>query len=80
MSGAELEIRLFCCSVQGTTGVSNLLIVQVTTAEAEGHLWSAGLTPKRRKARRDRVAAQILFQTYLDAGCPEETNPGALDR
>jgi putative Holliday junction resolvase len=50
-----------------------------TTVEAEEHLWSAGLTHKRRKARRDQVAAQILLQTYLDAGCPEETNPGALD-
>jgi RNase H-fold protein (predicted Holliday junction resolvase) len=29
------------------------------------------LTKKQRKARRDRVAAQILLQTYLDAGCPE---------
>ncbi len=50
-----------------------------TTVEAEGHLWSAGLTNKRRKARRDRVAAQILLQSYLDAGCPAEQSPGTLD-
>jgi putative holliday junction resolvase len=43
-----------------------------TTVEAEGHLLSAGLTRKRRRKRRDRVAAQILLQTYLDAGCPNE--------
>ena len=43
-----------------------------TTVEAEDHLLSAGLTNKRRKARRDRVAAQILLQSYLDAGCPGE--------
>jgi putative holliday junction resolvase len=43
-----------------------------TTVEAEGHLLSAGLTRKRRRDRRDRVAAQILLQTYLDAGCPQE--------
>ena len=43
-----------------------------TTVEAEAALWSAGLTHKRRKARRDRVAAQILLQSYLDAGCPAE--------
>ena len=42
-----------------------------TTVEAEGHLLSAGLTRKRRRDRRDRVAAQILLQTYLEAGCPE---------
>jgi putative Holliday junction resolvase len=41
-----------------------------TTVEAESHLRAAGLTQKRRKARRDRVAAQILLQSYLDAGCP----------
>src|SRR5262249_12287885 len=28
------------------------------------------LTVKGRKARRERVAAQILLQSYLDAGCP----------
>jgi putative Holliday junction resolvase len=50
-----------------------------TTREAESHLWDAGLTHKQRKARRDRVAAQILLQTYLDAGCPAETTPGPLD-
>lgn len=50
-----------------------------TTKEAEAALWDAGLTHKRRKARRDQVAAQILLQTYLDAGCPAETEPGPLD-
>ena len=49
-----------------------------TTMEAEGYLLDAGLTNKRRKERRDRVAAQILLQTYLDAGCPPETAPGPL--
>jgi putative Holliday junction resolvase len=38
-----------------------------TTIEAEDALWSAGLTHKRRKQRRDRVAAQMLLQAYLDA-------------
>jgi putative Holliday junction resolvase len=42
-----------------------------TTVEAEQALLAAGLTNKRRKSRRDRVAAQILLQSYLDAGCPE---------
>ena len=50
-----------------------------TTAEAEQSLLSAGLTSKRRKARRDRVAAQILLQSYLDAGCPGEQKLGPLD-
>lgn len=41
-----------------------------TTFEAESALLDAGLTKKKRKARRDRVAAQIILQAYLDAGCP----------
>jgi putative Holliday junction resolvase len=44
-----------------------------TTVAAESFLWDAGLTHKRRKERRDQVAAQILLQSYLDAGCPDES-------
>ena len=50
-----------------------------TSVEAEGHLLAAGLTDKQRKARRDRVAAQILLQSYLDAGCPGEQRLGPLE-
>ena len=35
-------------------------------------LLDAGLTRKKRKARRDKLAAQIMLQGYLDAGCPEK--------
>lgn len=50
-----------------------------STVEAESALWQAGLTHKKRKARRDRVAAQILLQAYLEAGCPDETSAGPLE-
>jgi putative Holliday junction resolvase len=50
-----------------------------TSLEAEQLLLSAGLTSKRRKARRDKVAAQILLQSYLDAGCPPEQPVGPLE-
>jgi putative Holliday junction resolvase len=50
-----------------------------TTVEAESALWAAGLTHGKRKARRDRVAAQILLQTYLEAGCPAEPAAGPLE-
>jgi putative Holliday junction resolvase len=50
-----------------------------TTVEAESALWAAGLTHKRRKQRRDKVAAQLLLQGYLDADCPDEQAPKALD-
>jgi putative Holliday junction resolvase len=41
-----------------------------TTAAAEDLLWNAGLTHKKRKERRDQLAATLLLQSYLDAGCP----------
>ena len=50
-----------------------------TTVLAESALWDAGLTHKRRKERRDKVAAQMLLQAYLDGGCPRDSAPGALD-
>ena len=50
-----------------------------TTAQAESALWQAGLTHRQRKQRRDRLAAQILLQTYLDAGCPTDEGAGPLD-
>ncbi len=37
-----------------------------TTVQAESALWEAGLTHQRRKSRRDRLAAQIMLQAYLD--------------
>jgi putative Holliday junction resolvase len=50
-----------------------------TTVEAESALWDAGLTHKQRKQRRDKVAAQMLLQAYLDAGCPLDPRAGPLD-
>ena len=39
-----------------------------TTAAAEDALWSAGLSHKKRKDRRDRVAAQLILQGFLENG------------
>ncbi|MBX9581118.1 MAG: Holliday junction resolvase RuvX [Gemmataceae bacterium] len=41
-----------------------------TSSLAEDALLAAGLTKKRRKARVDRVAAQLILQAYIEAGCP----------
>jgi putative Holliday junction resolvase len=41
-----------------------------TTALAEDALLEANLTSRKRRARRDRVAAQMMLQNYIDAGCP----------
>ncbi|QDT62934.1 Putative Holliday junction resolvase [Calycomorphotria hydatis] len=37
-----------------------------TSAVAEEHLLAAGFTSKQRKARIDKLAAQIMLQAYLD--------------
>jgi putative holliday junction resolvase len=84
LSGVEgqkaAEARTFGAWLAKTTGLPiTFYDERFTTVEAENHLLAAGLTSKRRKARRDRVAAQILLQTYLDAGCPEEQAPRPLD-
>ena len=74
------EARAFGHLLAQTTGLPVVFYDErFTTTEAEAALWAAGLTHKRRKARRDRVAAQILLQAYLDAGCPAESAAGPLE-
>lgn len=41
---------------------------RLSSKAADIHLAEAGLTMKKRKARRDALAAQIILQTFLDAG------------
>ena len=50
-----------------------------TTVQAEDALWAAGLSHKQRKERRDRVAAQIMLQAFLEAKCPQEEEIRGLD-
>ncbi len=38
-----------------------------TTVQAESALWHAGMTHKRRRERRDKVAAQMMLRGYLEA-------------
>ncbi len=74
------EARAFGAWLASVTGLPVVFWDErFTTVEAESHLWNAGLTHKKRKDRRDRVAAQILLQSYLDAGCPPERPPAPLD-
>jgi putative pre-16S rRNA nuclease len=46
-----------------------------TSVEAENLMIQSGLKRQKRKATRDKLAAQILLQSYLDAGCPEKESP-----
>lgn len=50
-----------------------------STVAAEAALWDAGLTHKKRRARRDQVAAQVLLQAYLEAGCPQKFEARGLE-
>lgn len=64
-------------------GVTALPIVfadeRFSTIFAESALWDAGLTHKKRKKRRDAVAAQVMLQAFLDAGCPPDVPVKRLD-
>lgn len=74
------EARVFGNWLANVTGLPLVFgDERFSTVQAESALWQAGLTHKRRKDRRDRVAAQILLQAYLDAGCPAEEPLKGLD-
>lgn len=85
LSGKEgkkaVEARQFAAMLTGWTGLPAVLWDErFSSLQAERALMSAGMTNKRRNDRRDRVAAQILLQSYLDAGCPPDPpSPGALE-
>ena len=65
----------------GTKATANYDAVHLgTTAHAEALLQDAGLTSKRRKARRDMLAAQILLAAYLESGRSNEAPRGLEDR
>lgn len=62
-------------------GVTGLVVLyhdeRYTTVDAEDVLIASGLKRSRRKGLRDMLAARILLQTYLDAGCPETEAPAS---
>jgi putative Holliday junction resolvase len=75
-----IEARAFGAWLAETTGLPvTFWDERFSTVEAEAALWQAGLTHKKRKGRRDRVAAQVFLQAYLDAGCPDESAAGPLE-
>jgi putative holliday junction resolvase len=50
-----------------------------TSADAERYLAAAKLTKKKRKARLDKLAAQILLTAYLESGEESRKWPRGLD-
>ncbi|MBN2578040.1 MAG: Holliday junction resolvase RuvX [Pirellulales bacterium] len=84
LDGRESEqsqnARQFGRWLQETTGVPVVFFDErFTTREAEAALEAAQLTSKRRKSRRDRVAAQILLAAFLETGQTTPDPPGGLE-
>jgi putative holliday junction resolvase len=84
LSGAESakshEARTFGAWLAATTGVPvEFFDERYTSAEAEALLLEAGLTKKRRKARLDQLAAQIMLAAYLESGAKGQQAPESLE-
>lgn len=66
---AAVAARTFAAAVAGATGLPvELADERFTSVSAERVLVEAGLSGRRRRAVRDRVAAAVLLQAYLDGG------------
>lgn len=50
-----------------------------TSSQAEELLQNANLTKKKRKARLDSLAAQIMLTAYLESGAKSDDNPGGIE-
>ena len=50
---------------------------RLSSHQADEYLAQAELTSKKRKARRDRVAAQVILQSFLDARAGGTPSPDA---
>lgn len=76
----SLEARKFGAWLHETTGVEvEYFDERYTSHEAEQALLAVKFTKKRRKARLDQLAAQILLSAYLEAGSRSQDRPHALD-
>jgi putative Holliday junction resolvase len=74
------EARKFGEWLGATTGVPVVYFDErFTSTEAERYLGQAQLTKKQRKARLDKLAAQIMLTAYLESSEGARTEPRALD-
>ncbi len=79
-SEKSAEARRFGQWLAEATGVRvEYFDERFTTAQADRLLLDAQLTSKRRKRRRDMLAAQILLSAYLESGGSGQEAPGPLD-
>jgi len=74
------EAREFGRWLQEATGVPVVFFDErFTTFEADQYMLDSQLTRKRRKERRDKLAAQILLTSYLESKTKGQQEPGSLD-
>lgn len=60
--------RRFAAALEKACGQTvHLWDERLSSHQADDYLAEAQLTAKKRKARRDRVAAQVILQSFLDA-------------
>lgn len=83
LSGGEsqksLEARAFGDWLAKKTGVAvDYFDERYTSAHAEEILQQANLTKKRRKARLDALAAQIMLTAYLESGAKGQDEPEGI--
>ena len=74
LSEKAKEVIQFGRWLTSATGIEvDYMDERYTSVEAEHILRQAGLTGKKRKAHRDKLAAQILLSAYLESGCKGTT-------
>lgn len=74
------EARKFGQWLGETTGLPvEYFDERYTSHEAEQILGQANFTKKRRKARIDQLAAQIMLSAYLEAGARGQQSPEGLE-
>lgn len=79
-SQKSVQARQFGAWLAGVTDLPvEYFDERFTTQDAEALLMAAGLTKKQRRARLDRLAAQIMLTTYLQSRLKGTAPPGAID-
>lgn len=80
-SQKSTEARRFGAWLAEVTGaVVEYFDERFTTREAELHLADAELSKKKRKARLDKLAAQIMLTAYLERAAAHPHPPGEAPR
>jgi len=80
LSEKAKEVIRFGRWLASVTGIEiDYMDERYTSVEAEHILRQAGLTEKKRKALRDKLAAQILLCAYLESGCKGTTEFLGID-